>query len=131
MTFKSGHGLQSHYRQSPSHHVCITCRCDFDDEDELWEHAEEDHNACPECHELFDSYEELQEHDSDEHDYCTDCQKSFGTPSHLSSKYAQPENLHFLAHNCSLTFASHDVKSMAQHMTAKHPYCRAHNRVIG
>jgi len=50
--FKSEHGLQSHYRQSPDHHVCMACGYDFDDEDELWEHAEEDHNACPQCHEV-------------------------------------------------------------------------------
>jgi hypothetical protein len=50
--FKSEDGLQSHYKQSLDHHFCTECQCDFDDEDDLWDHAEDDHHACRECHEV-------------------------------------------------------------------------------
>ena len=47
--FKSEDDLVSHYRWSRDHPFCVTCECDFDDSDELWEHAEKDHHACKQC----------------------------------------------------------------------------------
>lgn len=51
-TFKSEGDLVSHYRQSLEHPFCITCECDFDNDNALWVHAEKDHHACGQCHKV-------------------------------------------------------------------------------
>jgi len=124
-TFKSEGDLVSHYRQSLEHPFCITCECDFDNDNALWVHAEKDHHACGQCHkvsitslltfppsdftecqcyrtfmlQLFDSYEELQEHDRNKHDYCTDCKRGFQSASdlrhHLTIEHAAAKNWYY------------------------------------
>jgi hypothetical protein len=39
-------GLESVY------HTCEKCGCAFDEEEELWDHAEEDHHVCRPCKEV-------------------------------------------------------------------------------
>ena len=45
-------GLESPCIQSVGYLICEKCGCGFDDEDELWYHAEEDHHACRRCEEV-------------------------------------------------------------------------------
>jgi len=124
-TFKSEDDLVSHYRQSLEHPFCVTCECNFDNENALWVHSEKDHHACGQCRkvsvtsflsfppsdlterqcyrtftlQLFDSHEGLQEHDRNKHDFCTDCKRGFQSASdlrhHLTIEHAAAKNWYY------------------------------------
>ncbi|KAI9454521.1 hypothetical protein F5148DRAFT_1151681 [Russula earlei] len=114
--FKSEAGLESHYKQSSDHNLCSECGADFDDANDLWEHAEEDHDACRQCQEIFDSRAELRSHDRDVHTYCTDCQRGFlngnNLRQHLDSKIHQPANVRCPGRGCGRLFISHGALTL-------------------
>ncbi|THH32218.1 hypothetical protein EUX98_g1976 [Antrodiella citrinella] len=91
---------------SSLHHFCTRCEEDFDYEDELEMHFEQDHHYC--CSQFFDSERQLRAHKNDHHWYCESCNRTFRSESNLDSHLRSSVHLprRFKCPGCNNAFIS-------------------------
>ncbi|THG93839.1 hypothetical protein EW026_g7507, partial [Hermanssonia centrifuga] len=100
---------------------------DFDDEDDLETHYEEEHTYCRRCGIMFDAEYELQEHksDSDKHNICNSCDKDFATRWALIQHYVQSPR-HDYCQRCDEHLLSEE--ELKSHYDNAHHRCHDCNR---
>ena len=83
--FRSQSAKQQHLDDSSSHNICIFCEdFDFESQDDLIEHVEDDHYGCLAYEISLDTASELEEHNVSEHNMCESCERYFSTHNELA-----------------------------------------------
>jgi len=106
--FASQSALIQHLTNNSAHHYCARCDEDFNDEDDLETHYEEDHHYC--CSRIFDNEHDLRQHKNDRHWYCESCDRIFDSENnldtHLRSSIHMPRRFKCPGARCSSVFVS-------------------------
>ncbi|RSH93444.1 hypothetical protein EHS25_007800 [Saitozyma podzolica] len=77
--------LERHYRESYDHNWCEICQADFDDEEDLDEHREDDHEQCPRCDAWLKDQAAYELHAEDKHWWCKPCDRFFNSGHNLEA----------------------------------------------
>jgi hypothetical protein len=77
--------LERHYRESYDHNWCEICQADFDDEEDLDEHREDDHEQCPRCDAWLKDQAAYELHAEDTHWWCKPCDRFFNSGHNLEA----------------------------------------------